>query len=118
VQHSLTFGDAMAGSAGVGGLAWVAERKKIVASFGEVKGAPDDTRVLKFVPRRPERDYDWLVLVVDRKTFALRMLVTADQQGGTSTFTFTNLKENVGLADREFTFKIPRGVEVVTQGNP
>ena len=29
------------------------------------------------------------------------------------TFAFDNLKENVGLADKEFAFKIPRGVDVV-----
>jgi len=38
----------------------------------------------------------------------------AGAQGGTSTFAFTKLKENVGLADTQFTFKIPRGVDVVT----
>ena len=27
-------------------------------------------------------------------------------------YTFTNLRENVGLSDNQFTFKIPRGVEV------
>jgi outer membrane lipoprotein-sorting protein len=37
-----------------------------------------------------------------------------DAQGGKSSFSFTNLKENVGLADKEFAFKIPRGVDVVT----
>jgi outer membrane lipoprotein-sorting protein len=42
------------------------------------------------------------------------MLVAGDKQGGQSTFTFTNMKENVGLSDGEFTFKIPRGVDVVT----
>ena len=49
-----------------------------------------------------------------RVTLTLRGLVTADAQGGTSTFAFTNLKENVGLADKEFAFTIPRGVDVVT----
>ena len=39
--------------------------------------------------------------------------MTVDAQGGTSSFSFTNLKENVGLADKEFAFKIPRGVDVV-----
>jgi outer membrane lipoprotein-sorting protein len=37
-----------------------------------------------------------------------------DAQGGKSSFSFTNLKENVGLADKEFAFKIPRGVDVVS----
>ena len=55
-----------------------------------------------------------LVLAVDPATLAIRGLVTIDAQGGTSTFAFSNLKQNVGLADNQFTFKIPRGVDVVS----
>ncbi len=77
-------------------------------------GAAPGTRALKLVPRTPQRDYDWLILELDPSTLGLRGLVTTDAQGGQSTFTFTNLKENVGLADNLFTFKIPRGVDVVT----
>jgi outer membrane lipoprotein-sorting protein len=46
------------------------------------------------------------------------MLVTGDRQGGESTFTFRNLKENRGVSDREFTFQIPRGVDVITEPAP
>jgi outer membrane lipoprotein-sorting protein len=54
-----------------------------------------------------------LTLVVDPVSLAIRGLVTVDAQGGTSRFSFTNLKENVGVADKAFEFKMPRGVEVV-----
>jgi outer membrane lipoprotein carrier protein len=77
-------------------------------------GTPAGSRVLKLVPKAKQRDYDWLVLLLDPESLAIRGLVTVDAQGGTSTFSFTNLKENVGLADKEFAFKIPRGVDVVT----
>jgi outer membrane lipoprotein carrier protein len=77
-------------------------------------GSPAGTRALKLVPKKPQPDYDWLVLLVDPSSLSLRGLITADAQGGTSTFTFTNLKENVGLDDREFVFKMPRGVDVIT----
>ena len=43
----------------------------------------------------------------------IRELTAADQQGGTSTFRFTNLRENTGLSDARFTFKIPRGADVI-----
>jgi outer membrane lipoprotein carrier protein len=83
---------------------------------GEVPpGSPAGTRALKLVPKTPQPDYDWLVLLVDPSTLALRGMVTADSQGGTSVFSFTNLRENVGLADKEFVFKVPRGVDVVTE---
>jgi outer membrane lipoprotein carrier protein len=76
-------------------------------------GYPDGTRALKLVPRTPQAEYDWLIIVVDPATLTLRGLVTGDSQGGTSSFSFTNLKENVGLADKLFTFTPPRGVEIV-----
>ena len=89
--------------------------RDFVVSDGEVPpAAPRGTVALKLAPKRHEGDYDWLLLVVDESTLQLRMLVTGDKQGGQSTFTFSNLKENVGLSDREFVFKIPRGVDVVT----
>jgi outer membrane lipoprotein carrier protein len=89
--------------------------RDFTASAGEVPaGMPPGTRALKLVPKKPQPDYDWLVLVVDPQSLGLRGLVTTDAQGGTSTFSFANLKENVGLADKDFAFKIPRGVDVVT----
>lgn len=89
--------------------------RDFTASAGEVpKGYAQGTRALKLVPRSPQPDYDWLVLLVDPASLTLRGMVTADAQGGTSVFSFSNLKENVGLADNEFAFKMPRGVDVVT----
>lgn len=75
---------------------------------------PAGTLALKLVPKTIQQDYDWLILAFDPATLQIRGLVTADAQGGTSTFSFTNLKENIGVPDKEFTFKIPRGVDVVT----
>jgi outer membrane lipoprotein carrier protein len=77
-------------------------------------GAPPGSAAVKLTPVKPEREYETLVLVVDRATLQFRMLVTADRQGGTSTFAFTNLRENTGVPDREFVFTIPRGVDVIT----
>ena len=76
-------------------------------------GMPPGTRGLKLVPKTRQRDYDWLLLAVDPGSLAIRGLQTIDGQGGKSSFSFTNLKENVGLADKEFAFKIPRGADVV-----
>ncbi len=80
----------------------------------DVADAPAGSVGLKLTPKRPEREYDWLNLVVDKSSLALRMLVTSDSQGGLSTFAFTNLRENTGIADKEFVFVMPRGVDVIT----
>ena len=79
-------------------------------------GMPTGSRALKLVPKTKQRDYDWLVLVVDPQTLDLRGLVTTDAQGSVSSFSFTNLKMNTNPSDKEFAFKIPRGVDVVTAG--
>jgi outer membrane lipoprotein carrier protein len=76
-------------------------------------GMAAGSRALKLVPKARQQDYDWLVLVLDPGTLAIRGLVTVDGQGGKSSFSFTNLKENVGVADKAFEFKMPRGVDVV-----
>jgi outer membrane lipoprotein carrier protein len=75
---------------------------------------PAESYALKLTPRTKVPEYEWLILVVD-KSLKLQMLVARDSQSGTSTFTFTNLKENVGLKDSQFNFTIPRGADVITQ---
>lgn len=73
------------------------------------------TRALTLRPVRKEPEYETLTLVVDATTFVMRQLVIVDGQGGTSTFSFTNLRENVGVADSRFSFSMPKGVDVITQ---
>jgi outer membrane lipoprotein carrier protein len=82
--------------------------------FDKVPEAPAGSIVLRLTPKKHEPEYNSLTLVVKPSTLDLFMLITVDPQGGRSVFTFTNLKENVGLADNQFVFKIPRGVDVVT----
>jgi outer membrane lipoprotein-sorting protein len=71
---------------------------------------------VKLVPRRAEPDYEHFVLVVEPATLQIRGLSTVDRQGGESTLLFAKLKENQGISDKEFTFRIPRGVDVITDG--
>lgn len=92
--------------------------RDFTASYAEgTAGAPAGSIALKLVPKRAERDYDLLVLFVDSATRQIRALKTTDRQGGESMFTFANMKENQGLADKEFAFRIPRGVDVITDGS-
>ncbi len=86
-------------------------------SYADDVDASAGTIVLRLDPKLPERDYDWLQLVVDARTHQIRSFVAADEQGGTSTFQFRDLQENVGLSDKTFEFKIPRGVDVIRGGN-
>lgn len=76
-------------------------------------GGGPDTYALRLQPKTRERDYDWLVVVVDRKTLQIRSLSAVDNQGGRQTFQFSKLRENIGVPDRTFDFRIPRGADVI-----
>ena len=76
------------------------------------------TVALKLTPQRRQPDYEYLIVTVDPATLQIRGLITHDSQGGDSTLTFTNLKENQGISDKVFAFRIPRGVDVVTNAAP
>jgi outer membrane lipoprotein carrier protein len=83
------------------------------ADAAVMRDMPSGSVGLRLSPKSPQADYDWLVVAVEPATLAIVGLVTTDAQGGQSSFSFANLKENVGLADKLFEFKIPRGVDVV-----
>jgi outer membrane lipoprotein carrier protein len=93
-------------------------RDYAVSAADRPPGAPAGALALKLTPTRGDPDYDSLILVVDSSTLSWRMLVATDRQGGRSTFTFSNVRENVGVPDSEFTFSIPRGVDVITDTPP
>lgn len=71
---------------------------------------------LKLTPRRNEPEYEYLIVALDPATLQIRALTTKDRQGGESTLRFENLKENKGISDKDFAFRIPRGVDVITNG--
>ncbi|HEX5473284.1 MAG TPA: outer membrane lipoprotein chaperone LolA [Vicinamibacterales bacterium] len=85
--------------------------RDFTASFADAAAA--GTWTLKLEPKVHQPEYDWLVLSVDRATLQIRGLTAADRQGTRSTFAFSNVKENVDMPDTLFTFKIPRGVDVI-----
>ena len=81
-----------------------------------VESTVPGTLALQLTPRRSESEYEYLVVTVDPASLQIRALTTRDRQGGDSTLTFSNLKENRGVTDKEFAFRIPRGVDVITDG--
>ena len=85
-------------------------------AVSHVAGASPGTYRLRLQPKQPERDYDWLEVVMDKSSFRIVSLYAGDRQGGLSAFHFTNFKENIGLSDKTFEFKIPRGAEVINAG--
>ena len=68
---------------------------------------------LLLTPITPQTEFTQLTLGVDPKTLTLVSMETVDADGGVSTFRFENLRENVSLAEREFLFTPPKGVDVI-----
>jgi outer membrane lipoprotein carrier protein len=92
--------------------------RDFTAAFAEVPGAPAGALGLKLVPKKEDPEVESLMIAVDPASLQIRRLVAADRQGGQSTFAFTNMKENRNLSDKIFDFQVPRGVDVISSGNP
>ncbi len=85
----------------------------IAAPETEFRAKSDGSAILRLTPRSSEPDYAFLVLECDQKTYDLRRIVIRELTGNTSEFELSNLTTNVKVDDRQFQFKIPKGVEVV-----
>ena len=88
--------------------------RDFIATYDKTGKAPASSWVIRLTPRVLDGDYEWLTLTVDNATLSIIQLSASDFQGGTSTFTFTDLKENQGLTDELFKFDIPLDAEIVT----
>jgi outer membrane lipoprotein carrier protein len=90
----------------------------IVRDFTSAAGdaAVPGAVAVKLTPRKSDPEFEYLVVSMDPKTLQILALSTRDRQGGQSTLTFTNLKENTGISDKEFAFRVPRGVDVIKNG--
>ncbi len=84
------------------------------AAIDTVQDVPPDSYVLRLTPTRAEADFEFLTVVLDARSLTITRLMAYDLQGGTSTFFFSNLQENLYLPDTPFTFEIPRGTEIIS----
>ena len=88
--------------------------RDFVAAYDDSLGAPSHTWAVELLPIRQDVDYTRLTLVVDRASLSVIQLRATDFQNAVSAFTFSELRENRELPDALFTFRIPRGSEVIT----
>ena len=65
-------------------------------------------------PRKKGAAMKKLRLVCDDAGF-ITGLIIYDKSGNTSSITFSDVKENAGLDDAQFRFKVPKGTEVIEQ---
>ncbi len=94
---------------GVGNL-----RRDFTAEIPEPVSSNSKSLKLRLTPVVNTADYEFLMLTLNTESYNIEVMATTDFQGGVSTYTFANLQENLGLADRLFEFDIPQDVEVIT----
>ena len=94
-------------------LLFIAGRGNLLRDFTPSLAAqqPDGVWHLDLAPRKPSADFKQLTLIVDRASLALRGFSWVDSQGGTNSVRLDQLRENPTLADRDFSFQIPAGVQ-------
>ena len=113
-ERQVYVNDVPAGGGDTSAALFLAGRGDVTRDFtAQLAGQDAATYTLKLTPKARQQEFDTLTLIVDRTSMQIRSLVASDRQGGTSTFVFSNYKENIGLADSRFVFKTPRGVKVV-----
>lgn len=106
--------DIPAGGGDTSAALFLAGRGDVTRDFtAQITSQDDASYTLKLTPKARQQEFDTLTLIVDRQSMQIRSLIATDRQGGTSTFLFANMRENVSVPDSTFTFKTPRGVKVV-----
>jgi outer membrane lipoprotein carrier protein len=89
-------------------------RGDILSQFAvTLQDAPAGRHRLRLLPRKKDSEVEDVILDVD-DTARILSIQVLDGQGNRSHFEFTRVRENVGLKDEIFDFKVPRGVEVIT----
>lgn len=96
-----------------------ADIKRSFAASWETHFKPvtGQTIMLRLTPRKSEGDYEYLALEIDPRTFDLRRIVIRENSGNTSEFLLTTIAMNGKIANKEFQFKPPKGVEIVRLNN-
>jgi outer membrane lipoprotein carrier protein len=73
---------------------------------------------LRLLPRRPFENVSSMILELDARTLRIQALVLYEYTGGISRFEFTNMTENPRLNSSLFSFRIPKGVEIIRLDEP
>jgi outer membrane lipoprotein carrier protein len=79
----------------------------------DLKPMAAGTLLLRLTPRSTETGYAHVTIECDGSSFDMRRMVIHERTGNTSEFVFRNLQTNVKIDNKQFQFKIPKGVEVV-----
>jgi len=87
---------------------------RIADDFNTTLSERDSSQIGLFLePKRANEDFGRLELVVSADTFDIVEARVTDPIGNVTSIRFSNLRRNLGIADSEFSFDVPPGVDVV-----
>ena len=92
-------------------------QKTALSSAFTVKdaGSEGDTRLVSLIPKSKDSDFKSIELTLDKDGAPLRMRF-ADQIGGHSEVSFTEVHTNAKIDQAQFQFTPPKGAEIVNDG--
>jgi len=70
--------------------------------------------LIKLVPKQPQGEFSFLILEVNSSTFLIRRLVVVEPIGNRNEYILSHFKENIAIPDKQFDFKVPAGVELLS----
>jgi outer membrane lipoprotein carrier protein len=99
-------------------LAWFLDRpaERYKASYLRKERLNDRaTDVVELIPAVPDLPFEKAVIWLDQESALPRRLEIHEQSGATRTLSLSKIRVNAQVADRTFTFEVPRGARVVDQ---
>ncbi len=71
--------------------------------------------LVRLTPKQPQGGYSHLMLEIDPSTYLIYRLIVIEPIGNRNEYIMKNFRENIRISDREFRFKLPKDVEVLSQ---
>jgi len=71
--------------------------------------------IVRLTPKQPQGGYSHLMLEIDPSTYLIYRLIVIEPIGNRNEYIMKNFRENIRISDREFRFKLPKDVEVLSQ---
>ena len=71
--------------------------------------------LIRLTPKKPQGIYSYVILEVDPSNYLVRRLIVIEPIGNRNEFIMMNFRENIPIPDGQFNFKVPPGVEVMSQ---
>ena len=75
----------------------------------------DENILVRLTPKQPQGGYSHLMLEIDPSTYLIYRLIVIEPIGNRNEYIMKNIRENIRISDRQFRFKLPKDVEVLSQ---